>query len=173
MAFISRSSDTITPSNPSSFRRISFTILRDSVRLIAQRSIADHRVLRIGMDVQHRRIVQRDSHWRELCRQGTRESFRQRWVITPPQYGHRRPLGEGRPQPSHTATFLVDPDPAGQLAAERPQVKCELGNLRRRLNIPKTPKQGDAAEIELPRERAELNGDIGSSEAPDEQLADA
>ena len=31
---------------------------RDHVRLIRQRAIADHRVLRIGVNVQHRRVVE-------------------------------------------------------------------------------------------------------------------
>ena len=48
------------------------------VRTLGQRAIADHRVLRVREDVEHRREIERDADRAQLSGQRARELARQR-----------------------------------------------------------------------------------------------
>ena len=52
----------------------------DVLGALGQRAIADHRVLRVGVDVEHRRVVERDADGLQLRGQRARESLGQRLV---------------------------------------------------------------------------------------------
>ena len=41
--------------------------------VLGERAVADHRVLRVGVDVEHGRVVERDADGRQLGRQRARE----------------------------------------------------------------------------------------------------
>ena len=49
----------------------------DRVGPLGQRAIADDRILRIGVDVEHRRVVERDADRSQLARQRARKSLGQ------------------------------------------------------------------------------------------------
>ena len=51
---------------------------RDLLGLLGERAIADDRVLRVGVDVEHRRVVERDADRLQLGRERAREALRQR-----------------------------------------------------------------------------------------------
>ncbi len=72
----------------------------------------------IGVDVEHRRVVERDADGLQLRRQRAREPLGQRDVAAAPERRHRRPLGERRLQPRDAAAFLIDADPERQIRHE-------------------------------------------------------
>ena len=127
----------------------------DVLRAFGQRAIADDRVLRIGVDVEHRRVVERDADGLQLRRE--RRANRSASVSSPlrAERGHRRPLGERRLQPRDAAAFLVDADPQRQLAREH----CDSRDIRHLLGLVDVAREeDDAAEVELPRERRTSSG---------------
>ena len=64
---------------------------------IGQRAVADDRILRVGENVEHRRVVERDPDRLELGGERAREPFGERLVAAPSERHHRRPLGERAP----------------------------------------------------------------------------
>ena len=142
-------------------------------RFRAEGAIADDGVLRVCVNIEHRRVVERDPHGRQFGGQRTSELPGERGIVAPPQHRHRRPLGERRPQPRHAAAFLIDADPAWLFSAEGPQVERQLCDLLGRFDVVQAPEEGNAPEIELASQRAQLDGDEGAREAADEQLSDA
>ena len=126
--------------------------------------------LRIGVDVEHRRVVERDADGGELARERAAESFGQRLGAGAAEHRHRRPARERLLQPRDAAALLVDADPRRHRAPERLDLSGELGDLLRRLDV--AAEENRAAEIELARQRAQLRRDRRSREAADQQLAD-
>src|SRR5207237_9514144 len=71
-------------------------------------TIADHRVRRVGVDVEHRREIDGEPHRGELDPDTTGDALCQGFVAAP-RYGcHRRHAQKGRPQPNDAAAFLID-----------------------------------------------------------------
>ena len=124
---------------------------------LRQRAVADDRVLRIGVDVEHRRVVERDADGTQLGGQRCGEPPRQRRVAAAPERGHRRPHRERRLQPRHPPALLIDAHPERQPRRQRLHVVRELGHLLGRLDVAR--KEDDAAQRELARERSHLGGD--------------
>ena len=145
---------------------------RDVFRAIGQRAIADHRVLRVGVNVEHGRVVERDADGVELGRERRREARGEPIALGRPgaaQRDHRRPLGERPLQPRDTPAFLVDADPQRDLRRERLRLPRQIRDLLGRLDVAR--EEDDAAEIELARERSGLGRQIVSVESHDRQLS--
>ena len=143
---------------------------RDILRAFGQRAIANHRVLRVGMDVEHRRVVERNPDGLELRRERARKPRRKGFVAAPSQRLHRRPHRKWRLQPGDAATFLVHAHPQRQLLRERLCFPGQLRDLIGRDHV--TREEDDAAEIELASERAKIgrnriSGKPGDGELPD------
>ena len=81
---------------------------RDVGRLVAERAVADHGVLRVREDVEHGRVVEGYADSLQLRGERLRESLGERDVPAAAQRRHRRPLGERRLEPRHAAAFLID-----------------------------------------------------------------
>jgi hypothetical protein len=92
---------------------------RHVLGVLRERAIADHRVLRIGVDVEDRRVVEGDADRLQLGGQRAREPLGQRVVAAPPERRHRRPLGERRLQPRDPPAFLIDRHPERQSGTSR------------------------------------------------------
>ena len=84
---------------------------RDVLGRLRQRAIADDRVLRVRVDVEHRRVVERDADRPQLGGERAREPLGQRDVAAAAERRHRRPLGERRLQPRDAAALLIDAAP--------------------------------------------------------------
>ena len=143
---------------------------RDVLGLLGQRPIADDRVLRVGVDVEHRRVVERDADALQLERERPRESLRQRLVAAAPERRHRRPLRERRLQPRDPAALLIDRDPERQLGHEPRRIEGQLGDLLGLGDVAR--EQDDAAQAELLRERSKLGRNLVAVEAGNQQLTD-
>ena len=114
-------------------------------------------LLRIGVNVEDRRVVERDSHGLEFGSQGLREPLSQALVTTAAQCDHRRPQRERRAQPRHSPTLLIDAHPQWQAVVgmyQRLRFARQVGNLVRRFDVAR--EQDDSAEIELTRQRLEV-----------------
>ena len=135
-----------------------------------QGPVADDRVLLVGVDVQHRRVVQGDADGAQFGRQRSREPGRQRLVAAPAQDHHRRPDGERLLEAGHAPALLIDADPQRQRRRELLDVVRELGHLLGGLDV--AAEQDHAAERELARQRPHLGGDRRAGQAADEQLTD-
>src|SRR5215203_1606772 len=145
--------------------------LCDDLRLLAQRPIADHGVFRICVNVEHRRIVERDPDRSQLCGEGAGKTPRQLLVIASAEYRHGRPLCEGRPKAGYAAAFLVDPDPRRHLDAEVSHVEGQTGHLFGRFDVSQPAEEGDPAQIELASEGSHFDRYVRPREAADEQLS--
>ncbi len=138
---------------------------------LRQGTIADDRVARVGMHVEHRRKIERDAHGLQLLCQRRGKARGQLLIVAPAERRHRGPFGEGRPKPRDTASFLVHTDPERHLGAERLlKLAHQLAHLFRRFDV--AVEQDDAAETELPRQRSKLRQDRLAAEADDGQLSD-
>ena len=123
-----------------------------TARPCRQRAVADDRVLRIGVDVEHRRVVERDADRLQLRGQRAGEALGERDVAAAAERRHRRPLGERLLQPRDAAAFLVDADPGRAIARRaRSSSPRELGDLLGRLDVAR--EEDGAAEPELARQR--------------------
>ena len=80
----------------------------DARRIAGEAAVADHRVVRVGVDVDHRREVQADPEVRQLTGDRRGHRRRRRRIVALAQQTHRRPLGPRRPQPLDATTLLVD-----------------------------------------------------------------
>ena len=112
----------------------------------------------IRVDVEHRRVVERDPDRFQLGGQRPREPLGQRDVAAPAERRHRRPLGERRLQPRDAAAFLIDADPRRQLRHQPGRLVGELGDLLGLGDVAR--KEDDAAETELARKRFELDREL-------------
>ena len=141
-----------------------------TVHRVRERTIADRRVFRVRQHIQHRRIVERHTHRRELLGKRSPKSPRQVRAAGATQRQHGRPFGERPLQPRDTATLLIDRHPGRELSAERLDLPGHFPDLIGILDVPL--EQDHAANGELARERLELDRNLGTIEARDEQLAD-
>ena len=119
----------------------------DVLGLLRQRAIADDRVLRVGVDVEDRRVIEGDADALQLGRERSRESLRQLRVAAAAERRHRRPLGERRLEARDAAAFLIDRDPGRQIGHEARGIERQLGDLLRLGDV--AGEQDDAAEAEL------------------------
>ncbi len=139
-------------------------------RSFSQRAIANHRILRVGVDVEHRSVIERDSGGGELARQRAPEPFGERFGPRSAQHRHRRPFGERLLQPGDAAALLIDAHPGRRAAPERFDLGGELHDLFGRLDV--AAEEDAAPEVELARQRAELRRERRARKAADEKLAD-
>jgi hypothetical protein len=145
---------------------------RDVLGALGQRAIADHRVLRVGVHVEDRRVVERDADRVQFGRERLGEPLGQLLVVRladPAERGHRRPLRERTAEPRHTAAFLIDADPERKLGGERLRLARQIGDLLRRLDVAR--EEDHAAEIELAGEGAHLGRHRVPLESNDRELA--
>ncbi len=144
---------------------------RPSAASLAERAIADDGILRVGVDVEHRRVVERDADRFQLRGQRPREPLGQRDVAAAPERRHRRPLGERRLQPRDPPAFLIDAAPtAAGPASSRAASNAQLRHLLGLRDVAR--EQDHAAQSELARERLQLDGKLVAVEAGDQELAD-
>ncbi len=122
-----------------------------------ERAVADRRVAGIGEDVENRCEVERHAHGAKLGGQRPGESCRERLITAAPERVHGRPHRERRAQAGNPSPFLIDADPQGQFPGQRLRFARHLRDLFRRLDVP--GEEDDAAEVELPGERAKVGGD--------------
>ena len=127
-------------------------------------------LFRIRVNIEDRRVVERDADRLQLRGQRRRKPRRHRRVPAATQHRHRRPFGKRLPQASHPSTLLVDADPEWHLGCQRLHVTGKLGDLLRRLDVAR--EQDDASELKLTRERPQLDGDSRPRHAANQQLAD-
>jgi hypothetical protein len=116
-----------------------------------KRTVADDRILRVGVDVEHRRVIERDPDGPQLRGQRRGKTARQPFVAPPAQYCHRRPLGEGRLQARHAPALLVHAHPQRHRLARAAARRARARHLLGRLDVP--PEEDDAPQLELARER--------------------
>ena len=125
------------------------------VHRVGERTIADRRVFRVRQHIQHRRIVERHTHRRELLGKGPSKAPRQVGAAGATQRNHGRPFGERPLQPRDTAALLIDRHPGRELSAERLDLPGHFPDLIGILDVPL--EQDHAANGELARERLELD----------------
>ena len=125
----------------------------------------------IGVDVEHRRVVERDAD-RLAARPPAPARTARRAVSSPlaAERQHRRPHGERRLQPRDASAFLVDADPERQLLGERLRLARQIGDLLGLVDVAR--EEDDAAEVELARKRPQLGRNRVAGEAGDRKLAD-
>ena len=126
----------------------------DVVGSVGERAIADDGILRVGEDVEDRRVVERDADRLELGGQGPREALGERVVAAAAERHHRRPHGERRLQPRDPAALLIDAHPQRQLVRQRLRLARDLGHLIRRHDVAR--EQDDRRRD---RTRARASGD--------------
>ena len=137
---------------------------RDLFGIVRQGAIADDRIPGIGVDVEHRRVVERDADRLQLRGQRPGEPLGQADVAAPAEARHRRPLGERRLQPRDAAAFLIDAHPERQIRHEPGRLVAQLRHLLRLCDVPR--EENHAAEPELARERPELDGQLPARRIP-------
>ena len=137
---------------------------------LRQRAVADDRVLRIRMDVEHRRIVERDADRRELQPQRAGKPRGKRRIAASAERRHRWPLGEGSFEARDAPAFLIDAHPERQVGHEPRRFVGHLGDLLRLCDVSR--EENDAAETRVARDRLELRGNLLSVEAGNQQLTD-
>ncbi len=120
---------------------------RDLVGAFRQRAIADDGILRVGVNVQHRSVIERDADGGELARERATESFGQGFRAGSSEHRHRRPPRERLLQSGDAAALLVDAHPRRHRAPERLGLSGEFNDLLGRLDV--APEQNHAPEIEL------------------------
>ena len=141
----------------------------DVFRGPGQGPIANHGILRIGENIEHRREVESDAHGAKLGGQGSGKPLRELLVTAPSKRVHGWPQRERRPEPSHPAPLLIDADPERQFPRERLGLAGDLGDLLGGLDV--AGEEDDAAEIELLRQRAEIGWDTVAGKPRDRELA--
>ena len=92
---------------------------RHLVGAFAQSAIADDGIRAVGVNVEHRREIQRDADRTQLSRQGPREARRQIRITAAPKRHHRRPNGERPLQPGDAPPFLIRAEPERPLVRQR------------------------------------------------------
>ena len=120
---------------------------RNLLRVFAERTIANDRILRIGVNVEHGRIVERDANGAHFGSQRCRETRCQGEVSAAAERGHGRPFRERRPEARNAPALLIDRDPQRLLRCQGLQVPRQFRNLLRRLDVPLEERH--AAKLEL------------------------
>jgi hypothetical protein len=143
---------------------------RHVLRFFAKRAIADHRVLRVRVNVEHRRVIQIDADRFELGGECRGEPPCEFLVTGAPERVHRGPDGERVPQSSDAPPLLVHADPQRQLVPQLARRKRELEHLLGGRNV--TGKQDHAAEVKLARDRPQFRGYLVAIETDDRELPD-
>ena len=90
----------------------------DALGVFTEGAVTDDGVLRIGMNVENRGVVERNAHSSELGCQSGRKTAGELNVTAPPQHSHRRPFGERRLQPRDASALLIDADPERQIGRQ-------------------------------------------------------
>ena len=142
----------------------------DVLGALRQRAIADHRVLRIGEDVEDRRVVERDADRRQLGRERAGEPRGERLVAAPSERRHRRPPVNGRLSRATRPPSWSTLTHSGSSSASVLRLARDLGDLLRLVDV--AGEEDDAAEIELAGQRPELRRYRMAGESRDRQLAD-
>ena len=127
---------------------------RDDVgRGLGQRAIADHRVLRVGVDVEHRREVERDADGAQLGGQRPGEARGERLVADAPSVaigGHSvNGVFSRATRPPSWSTLTQ----SGRSRASARASTASSATCSGRLDVAR--EQDDAAEVELARQRAQ------------------
>ena len=125
---------------------------------------------RVRVDVEHRSVVQGHADGPEFRRQRPGEALHQADVSAAAQGGHGRPLGERRLQPGHAPAFLVDADPERDVGHQPGRLVRQLGDLPGLGDVPR--KEDDAAQAELPGERAQFDRELKAIEPGHQEPAD-
>src|SRR5688500_16948173 len=94
------------------------TKLRDGLRLLAERAIADDRIFRVGVDVEDGGVIERDPDRLQFGGERAGELPRKRGIAAAAEHRHWWPFGKWGPQARNPPPFLVDADPRRQLEAE-------------------------------------------------------
>jgi D-glycero-alpha-D-manno-heptose-7-phosphate kinase len=126
----------------------------DHVGPVRQRAIADHRIGRVGMDVENRREVERDARGTQFRGERPGETRDQIATTAAPQRDGRGPLGERRPQARHTAALLIDADPQRPLALQARHLPREFRQLMGGMDVAR--EVDHAAEVEGRNQPAEV-----------------
>ena len=136
-----------------------------------ERAIADDRILRVGMDVEDGRVIERDADRLQLRRQRRGERAASAGSPLRPSMaigGHSVNGARSRATRPPSWSTLTQ---SGNSAASVLRVARELGHLLGRFDV--AAKQDDAAELKLARQRsAAPEGIVVAGKAADQQLAD-
>ena len=91
---------------------------RDVLRFLRERAIADHRILRVGVDVEHRRVVERDADGFQLGGQRPREPLREAASPLRPSVAIGGHSVNGAFSRATRPPFLIDAHPQRQIGHE-------------------------------------------------------
>ena len=108
--------------------------LRDNARIGAEAPVADHWVVGIGVNVQHRRVIQIDIDGAQLGADDPANVTRERFIAGQSDRAHRADMGESRAHPRDAAAFLVDRREKRTLRRKL-DVAAKFGHLRRRYDV--------------------------------------
>jgi hypothetical protein len=137
-----------------------------------ERSVADDRVRRVRVDVEHGREVHRHAEVREATPHDLARALDD-LLPRPPEHSHRRQGREGRLEPLDAPSLLVERDDRGELAV----LRGGRGHLRRQ-RAQRLHRREVAAEEDGPGEVAALERgarrprERRAVEADDEELSD-
>ena len=90
----------------------------DHVRFASQRAIADDGIRGVGVDIEHRRVVERDPDGEQLGGQCRRKAPGQAVVAAATEHHRWRPFRERRTQARDATTLLIDADPDRPVARQ-------------------------------------------------------
>src|SRR6266566_6937319 len=125
---------------------------RNGPRILAECTIADDGIARIGVNVEYGGVIEADPDGFELGGERRREAARERLVAAASQRRHWRPFGERRTQTRDAATFLVHRNPQRQTGRQRLEIVTEFHDLFRRFDVAR--EEGHAAKLELASQRS-------------------
>ncbi len=141
----------------------------DRVRVTGEAAVADHRVVRVAVDVDHRREVEVEATVEQLQRQGAGEAARVGGIAAA-QAAHGRPLGPGIAQPLDTATLLVEGHGQGGICGgEGVEVADQAADLPRVPDV--ALEQDHTADPPLADPRAKIGGDLQAVKTDKQELA--
>ncbi len=124
------------------------------LRVIRERAITNHRIGGIGVDIQHRRVIEIDPDRSQLSGQRGSESFGKRLVLAATERHSRRPLSKRGLQPRDATALLVHADPERPLPRQRRDLARQFRDLPGLDDVP--GEENDAAEIELGDQLAQI-----------------
>jgi D-glycero-alpha-D-manno-heptose-7-phosphate kinase len=136
--------------------------------VFAERAVPDDGISGIGVDVEDRRVIERDPDGGDLPSERAPEPLRQRLGRGPPEDRHRGPSRERLLQPCHPPAFLIDAHPRRHLAPERLDFASEFGHLFREFDV--TAEENRTADVELARERPPFGRNRRGGKTSDEEL---
>jgi hypothetical protein len=130
-------------------------VTADAPRIAAEAAIADHRAIRIAVDVQHGREVEVEAERAQLAAEHARRALGQLRVVDRPERAHRRQLEQRRSEPLHAPPLLIDRDPGWRLGrAGARQLARELRDLGQIAQI--APEEHEPAQLAALRGRKQL-----------------